>query len=69
MQVSDAAAPRSKDTITVEITRSQVAMLAKKVATIVNQGSNSDSMNTMTFSTLLPDQRCDSWFYKNNLNG
>ena len=68
MQVSAAAAPRSMDTITVEIPRSQVAMMDKRGATIVNQGVNSYSMNTMTFSNIAPNQIRDSGAYNNNLN-
>ena len=41
MQVSSAAAPRSTDIITIEILQCQVATLAKKGATIVDQGVNS----------------------------
>ena len=68
MQLSAAAAPRSMDTITVEIPRSQVAMMDKRGATIVNQGVNSYSMNTMTFSNIAPNQIRDSGAYNNNLN-
>ena len=40
MQSPNDPAPRSKDIIIVEITKSQVSMLAKKGATIVDQGGN-----------------------------
>ena len=69
MQLSAAAAPRSMDTITVEIPKSQVAMLEKKGATIVDQGGNYYSVNVMTLSTLVPNQRRDSGVYNNKLNG
>ena len=66
MQVLSTTAPRSMDTITVESTKYQLAMLAKKGASIVDQGGNSYLMNAMTFSTIAP---CDSGLYKNKLNG
>ena len=57
------------DTIIVEIPKSQLAILAQKVATIVEQGGKYYSMNVMEFSTLAPNQRRDSRGYKINLNG
>ena len=41
MQVSDAETPSAIDTITIKITKSQVAMLSNKGATIIDQGGNS----------------------------
>ena len=50
MQVSAAATKIAMDTITIEIPKSQVAILAKNGATFVVQGGNSYSMNAMKFS-------------------
>ena len=41
MQVSSAATPGAIYTITIDITKSQVSMLAKKESTIVEQGKKS----------------------------
>ena len=49
MQVSADDTPLSMDTTTVEIPKSQVAMMDKKGATIVDQGGNSYPMNEMAF--------------------
>ena len=68
IQVSYAAAPRSMDTITVEVTKSQVDILAKKGATIVNQGGDYYSIVAMTLSNLAPNQCRYSVVYTNNLN-
>ena len=69
MQVPAGAAPHSMDKITVEIHKSQVTMLAKKGATIVNQGDNSYSVNFIMFSNLASNQGRNSGVYKNNVNG
>ena len=69
IQVSADAALRSVDIITVEIPKSQVAILAQKGANIVYQGGNSYSMIVMMLSTLVPNQCCASKVYRNNLNG
>ena len=53
------------DSITFEIPKSQLAMLAKNSATIVDQGDSSYLMNVVTLSTLALG---DSGVYKNNLN-
>ena len=48
MQVLSAATPSSIDTITIEVPKSQVSMLAKKGGTLIDQGVNSYSMNSLT---------------------
>ena len=53
MQVSAAATPSAINTVTINIPKSQVAMLAKKGATIVNQGGNSYSMNALRLSNIM----------------
>ena len=68
MKVSAAAAPSSMDTINIENPKSQVDVLEKKGATIVDQGVNYYSTNAMTFSTLAPNQSHDIGVYKHNLN-
>ena len=50
MHVPDIAAPRSTDRIIVEIPKSQVAIMAKKGATIVDQGGNYYSMSVVILS-------------------
>ena len=52
VQVSAAATPIAIDTIMIDIPKFQLAMLAKKVATLVEQGGNSNSMNALTLSNV-----------------
>ena len=54
MQAPDAAAPYSMDSIIIEIHKSQVAMMAKKGANIVNQGDNHYSMIVVTIAPFEP---------------
>ena len=68
IQVSASVALRSIYSIIIEITKSQVALLAKKGATIVDQGGNYYSMGVITLSTLATNQFHASGFYRNNLN-
>ena len=69
MQVSFSAAPRSMDRNIVEIPNSQVVMLAKKDATIVDQGGNYYSMSVVTLATHLPYHYRASGYYGSNPGG
>ena len=53
MQVSAAATPSAINTVTIKIPKSQVAMLAKKGATIFDQGGDSYSMNASRISNIM----------------
>ena len=68
MQVSDTETPSAIDTITIEITKSQVAMLSKKGATIIDQGGNSYSMNALTLSNRMFHEYGVNGYYKNKIN-
>ena len=61
MQVSDAESPSAIDTITIEIPKSQVAMLTKNRATLIDQGGDSYSMNILTLSNFM--------FHEDGVNG
>ena len=50
MQVSATATTRNKYTINIVITKSQVTMLAKKEATLIDKGIKSYSMNALMLS-------------------
>lgn len=57
------------DSITIDIPKYQVDILAQKGATIVNQGGNSYSMSEATLSTFTTYQCQTSRVYRSNLNG
>ena len=61
MQVSDAESPSAIDTITIEIPKSQVSMLTKNRATLIDQGGDSYSMNILTLSNCM--------FHEDGVNG
>ena len=69
MQVSDAETPSAIDTITIKITKSQVAMLSNKGATIIDQGGNSYSINALTLSNRMFHEYGVNGYYKNKTNG
>ena len=69
MQVSDAETPGAIDTITIEITKYQVAMLSKKGANIIYQGGNSYSMNALELSNRLCHEYSVNCDVKNKVNG
>ena len=69
MQVSDAETPSAINTITIDIPKSQVAMLSKKGDTIIYQGSNSYSMNALTLSKRMFHEDGVNGDYKNKVNG
>ena len=69
MQVSYAETASAIDTITIEITKSQVTMLSQKGTTIIVQGGNSYSMNALTLSNRMFHEYGVNGDYKNKFNG
>ena len=69
MQVSDAATQSATDTIAIEIPKYQVAMLAKKGDTLVDQRGNSYFMSAMKFSNRKSCENSNDGASKNKFNG
>ena len=69
MQVSVADTQSAMDTITIEIHNSQVAVLSKKMATLVDQGGNSYSMNSMKLSNRKSWENSNDGSSNNNFKG
>ena len=69
MQVSDAETPSTIDTITINITKSHVAMLSQKGTTIIYQRGNSYSMNALMLSNRMFHEYGVNGDYRNKVNG
>ena len=69
MQVSSASTQSAMDTITVDIPKSQVVILAKKGANLVDQGGNSYSTNAMPVLNRKSLKNSNDGASKKNFNG
>ena len=69
IQAPAVAAPRSTDTIIVEVPIYQVSILYKMGSTIFDKGSNSNSMSVVTLAPHTPDQCRAGRYYGSNPGG